>query len=145
VARPGRAAFGFRYTCRIANPQESAVSNQPVFSASQADATRSDTSWGSLRWVANKDVGNVEGLTLGRVVIRKGQSNPRHCHRTCEEVLYLLAGKLEHTIGDDKVILEPGDALAIPPGVFHNAVSIGDVDADMIVAYSTGERDFVLE
>jgi hypothetical protein len=60
-------------------------------------------------------------------------------------VLYLLAGRLEHTLSDQTFTLEPGDTLAIPPGVFHNARSVGDVDADMIVAYSTGVRDFVLE
>jgi quercetin dioxygenase-like cupin family protein len=41
--------------------------------------------------------------------------------------------------------MEPGDVLHIPAGVYHNAVSIGDADADMIVVYSTGERDFELE
>lgn len=116
-----------------------------VFSASYGEAARVETSWGSLRWLANREVGNVAGLTLGRVVIRRGQSNPRHAHQTCEEVLYLLAGRLEHTVGDQSVTLGPGDTLAIPASAFHNARSIGDEDADMIVAYSTGERDFVLE
>ena len=48
-------------------------------------------------------------------------------------------------MGDKKVILNPGDTLAVAAGVPHNAVSIGEVDADMIVAYSSGVRDFVLE
>jgi hypothetical protein len=33
----------------------------------------------------------------------------------------------------------------IPAGVFHNALSIGDSDADMIVAYSSGTREFEVE
>lgn len=101
--------------------------------------------WGTIRWLASRELGNVSGMTLGRVVIKRGQSNPRHCHRTCEEVLYLLKGRLRHSAGDRTVNLEPGDTLAIAPGVFHHAVNVGDEDADMIVAYSTGERDFVLE
>ena len=60
-------------------------------------------------------------------------------------MLYLLAGRLEHSLGEQIVVLEPGDTLVIPPGVFHNARSVGDIDADMMVAYSTGVRDFVLE
>ena len=115
------------------------------FSAFDAEAARTETSWGSLRWLASREIGNVSNLTLGRVVIRRGQSNPRHAHPTCEEVLYLLAGRLEHTVGEQTVTLRPGDTLAIPAGVFHNARSTGDEDADMIVTYSTGERDFVLE
>lgn len=116
-----------------------------VFSAPDVEVARVETSWGSLRWLASREVGNATSLTLGRVVIRRGQANPRHAHRTCEEALYLLAGRLEHTVGDQSVTLGPGDTLAIPAGVFHNARSVGDEDADMMVAYSTGERDFVLE
>lgn len=106
---------------------------------------RQETGWGSLEWLASRGIGNAQGLTLGRVIIKKGQSNPRHGHNACEEVLYLLAGRLEHTIGDETVVVEAGETIAIPPGVFHNAVSVGDVDADMIVAYSAGDRDFELE
>lgn len=116
-----------------------------VFPAAASEAARVEQEWGSLCWLANREVGNVEHVTLGRVVIRRGWSNPRHCHRTCEEVLYLLTGRLEHTVGEEVVTLEAGDTLTIPPGVFHNARSIGDTDADMIVAYSTGVRDFVKE
>ena len=111
-----------------------------VRKAGDADSSRIDESWGSLTWLAGERVGNAGGITVGRVIIRKGQSNPRHSHLNCEEVLYLLRGKLEHTVGDEKVILEPGDTLVVKAGVNHNAVSIGDEDADMIVAYSSGDR-----
>jgi quercetin dioxygenase-like cupin family protein len=57
-------------------------------------------------------------------------------------VLYLLRGRLRHTVGDQVVILEAGDTLTVPPYVAHSATSIGEEDADMIVAYSSGERDF---
>jgi len=117
----------------------------PVVRAREAEAKRIDEDWGSLTWVAGKKLGNAERLTLGRVVIRKGAQNPRHCHPNCAEVLYLLGGKLRHTVGDEAVILEPGDALAIPAGVFHHAASIGEEDAEMIVAYDSGERQFALE
>ncbi|HEV7300045.1 MAG TPA: TIM barrel protein [Tepidisphaeraceae bacterium] len=117
----------------------------PVYARQDVEAKQVVEDWGSLRWLANGSVGNVQGLTLGRVVIKKGKSNPRHAHPGAEEVLYLLSGQLRHTIGDQSVMLNPGDTVAIPDGVFHNAYSIGDEDADMIVAYSTGRRSFVLE
>mgnify|MGYP001303054896 CR=1 FL=1 len=109
------------------------------------DAPRIDEDWGSLSWVASRAVGNVQDMTLGRVVIKQGKSNPRHCHPACEEVIYLLSGRLEHTLGDATFTLEAGDIFAIPAGVFHNGTNIGDTDADMIIAYSAGERGFVLE
>ena len=116
-----------------------------VRSAAEAQQKRIDADWGSLTWLAGKRVGNAERMTVGRVVIRRGESNPRHFHGNCQEVLYLLAGRLEHTMGGAKVILEPGDTLVVAADVPHNALSVGDVDADMIVVYDSGERDFQKE
>lgn len=113
-----------------------------LHSAADAETERIDADWGSLTWLASRAMGNAEGLTLGRVVIRKGCQNPRHGHHTCEEALHLLSGKLEHTVGDEQVVLHPGDTLVVSAGVYHNARSIGEDDADMIVAYSSGTRDF---
>ncbi len=41
--------------------------------------------------------------------------------------------------------VEPGDTLVVPAGVPHNACCISTTDADMIVAYSSADRDFHLE
>lgn len=117
----------------------------PLTTAQQSQARRIDEDWGSLSWLASRPLGNVQDLTLGRVTIRKGYSNPRHAHPSCEEVLYLLSGQIEHSLGDKRFILTSGDTLSIPAGVFHDAQNIGTEDADMIVAYSSGTRDFILE
>lgn len=109
------------------------------------DATAVDHGWGTLTWLANSELTGSNGVTLGRTILRPGKSNPRHRHATCEEVLYVLRGRVRHSVGEETFVLEPGDTLAIPAGVFHHATNIGDEDADVIVAYSTGERDFELE
>ena len=106
---------------------------------------RRDESWGSLLWLANQQLDNADGLTLGRVIIKRGQSNPRHCHPNCEEVLYLLSGQLQHTLGDETFDLSAGDTLSIPAGAWHNARSVGEQDADMIVVYDSAQREFELE
>jgi len=116
-----------------------------LLKAEETLARRIVENWGSLTWLAGALLNNAEGLTLGRVVIRKGCSNPRHAHRNCEEVLYLLAGELDHTFDDQVIRMKPGDTLTVPAGVFHNATSVGDTDADMIVAYNSAHRDFVKE
>lgn len=116
-----------------------------VYAVAESDGKKIVEDWGCLTWLASKKIGNAEGVTVGRVVIRKGCCNPRHTHNNCQEVLYLLKGKLEHTMGDKKTILNAGDTLVVAAGVPHNAVSIGKQDADMIVAYSSGVRDFVPE
>jgi quercetin dioxygenase-like cupin family protein len=116
-----------------------------VVTDAEAQAKRIDEDWGSLTWLAGRKQGNAEGLTLGRVVIKVGFCNPRHIHGNCEEVLYLMKGKLEHTLSDEKVVLEAGDTITIPTGAAHNAVSVGDEDADMIVAYDSADRGFKVE
>jgi quercetin dioxygenase-like cupin family protein len=115
--------------------------NRRAGSRKRTEAEPIAEEWGSLYWLANKQLTN-SGLTLGRVIIKKGQANPRHCHDSCEEVLYLLQGMLKHSLGDETLVLEEGDTLIVPPGVMHNALNIGETDADMIVAYSSGQRDF---
>ncbi|HPD14519.1 MAG TPA: cupin domain-containing protein [Planctomycetota bacterium] len=116
-----------------------------IRTAAEAAAHRVEERWGSLTWLAGRGIGNAQGLTLGRVVIRRGMSNPRHSHPNCEEALYLLRGRLRHTMGDAQVVLEPGDTLVLDAGVPHNATSIGEEDAEMVVAYSSGDRGFRTE
>ena len=113
-------------------------------SAAEARAAAVEESWGSLTWLASSAIGNSDRQTIGRVVIRPGASNPRHYHATCEEILTLLTGRLEHGIGDEMVVLQPGDTLVIPRGVPHNARNVAQVDAEMLVTYDTGKRDFHL-
>jgi quercetin dioxygenase-like cupin family protein len=112
------------------------------FSANEAAGKRAEEKWGSLTWLGSTQIGNLKDMTVGRVIIKKGHSNPRHAHGNCAELLYLLKGKLEHTMGNEKIVVNPGDTLVVEPGVFHNALSIGEEDADMMVCYSTGTRDF---
>jgi len=113
--------------------------------ASESEAAQVKQTWGSLCWLASREIGNSEGITIGRVIMKKGRSNPRHSHSNSEEVLYLLQGRLEHTVGKRVLIMEPGDTLVVAPSIAHNATSIGEEDADMIVAYPTGVRHFEVE
>ncbi|WP_235886257.1 cupin domain-containing protein [Paenibacillus cymbidii] len=101
--------------------------------------------WGTLFWFADKALIGCNSLTLGRTILKPGRRNERHCHTNCDEILYVWKGKLEHSVGDASFVLNEGDTLHIPAGVFHHALNIGDEDADLMMTYSSGERDFVVE
>ncbi len=116
-----------------------------VIRAQEADAAAIREEWGALQWVATEELTMTPGLTLGRVILKPGACNPRHSHPNCDEVLYVLRGRLQHETAGEITILEAGDTLAIPAGVAHQAVNIGTEAADTIVAYSSGRREFVLE
>jgi quercetin dioxygenase-like cupin family protein len=121
------------------------MGNRAIYSGADSVAEQQESSFGVLQWLASDAIGNAKGLTLGRVTIKAGDSNPRHCHKTCEEVLYLMQGTLTHTLGEEEFTLEAGDTISIPAGVYHNGSNAGSVEADMIVAYDSAKRDFVLE
>ena len=99
--------------------------------------------WGSLRWLASAYLGNSDTLTVGYVMIKIGKSNPRHLHPDSEEVLYLLKGKMKHITNNDTYIINEGDTITIPPNSSHNAINIGDCNAEMIVSYPTANRKFI--
>lgn len=116
-----------------------------VHSASEATESAGQHTWGSLRWLAGSELGNSDKLAMAYVVIKQDHANPRHRHNTCEEVLYLISGALDHSVGEQHYNLKAGDTIVIPAGVFHNAVNTGEEDAHMVVVYSAAERDFELE
>jgi quercetin dioxygenase-like cupin family protein len=113
-----------------------------LFTKAEADQKRVDQDWGSLTWFASKELTQSDNITVGRVVIKKGKSNPKHIHGNCSEVIHLEKGRLKHFVGKEFVLMEPGDTLVVPPGVDHCAFNIGEEDAVMIVAYPTGQRHF---
>lgn len=113
-----------------------------VRAKSDVDERRIVNDWGSLAWLTESNGKSVPGLTVGRVVIKRGRRNPEHLHTGCDEILYLMQGKLRHIVGDDEVTLSAGDVLEIPRNTRHQALSVGDEDADMMVVYNCSERDF---
>ena len=105
-----------------------------------ARAQTLDDSWGKLAWFASQALGNCSTMTLGRAVIRAGVSNPVHRHPNCDEVLHLLSGRIFHTLGEEQYILEVGDTIAIPAGVWHNAGALDGKDAEMVICFSAADR-----
>ncbi len=102
------------------------------------------SAWGSLRWVMNSKLDPGSGITLGIVELNAGQSNPLHVHPNSDEVIYMLSGRGEHQVGQETVILKAGDTLRIPAGTPHKAKALGNEPMRSVVAYNTGERQFIL-
>jgi len=101
--------------------------------------------WGKIVWKVSGKLGNSESMTFGRVTIHAGQSNSKHSHPNCDEVLHLISGRLEHSVGDEIFLMKRGDTLSIPRGIIHNAKAIGKKDPVMVVAYSSAYRETTQE
>jgi quercetin dioxygenase-like cupin family protein len=109
-------------------------------------ATIAPQEWGELTWFANAELGNSEDLTVGRCILHPGQSNPRHHHPNCSEVLVVFQGRIRHTIeGEREAEMKEGDTVTVAPNVWHRATNIGDGDAILFIAFSSAHRQTVGE
>ena len=65
-------------------------------------------------------VAHLERMTLSEAVLTAGAVLPTHQHPH-EQCTYVLAGRLEFTIGPETQVLEPGMCALIPGGTPHGA------------------------
>jgi quercetin dioxygenase-like cupin family protein len=99
--------------------------------------------YGSLRWYTSAEMGNSRTMTTGVAILKPGQSNPRHFHPNCDEILHIISGKIKHTMNEVTVEMNAGDTVSIPQGVLHNAANIGTEDAVLAISFNTAFREAV--
>lgn len=77
----------------------------------------------------------AENFCLGLVVLDPdGGQVPWH-NQAQEEVYFVLEGTGEMCLGNERRLLTSGQAVAIPPGVYHQLTNIGTEPLRMIYCY----------
>jgi mannose-6-phosphate isomerase-like protein (cupin superfamily) len=72
---------------------------------------------------------------IGNVTLEpNGGQVPWH-NQEQEEVYFLLEGTAEMCLGSERQVLTAGQAVFIPPGVFHQLTNIGNTPARMLYCY----------
>jgi quercetin dioxygenase-like cupin family protein len=100
------------------------------------------TDFGSVQWAAREgDPAGVE-QTIGLAVFDPGKSNVEHVHPNCEEVVYVLDGSVEHTLGGQVTTLRRGDLIVVPRGVPHQLRNAGSSPARTYIVFSSPDRQF---
>lgn len=66
-----------------------------------------------------------------------GRTTP-HYHPQTEEIYYILEGTARMTIGEETCEVEPGDAVAIPPGAVHTITNDGEVTLKFLCCCAPG-------
>ena len=103
-------------------------------------------SWGDIHWLASKAANGAAELTLGVTTVEPGGKNPVHRHPNCEEVLYVISGEIEHFVeGTPRVRMRSGECILIPRNLKHQAINVGRARAQLLVAFSSAERETVIE
>ncbi len=107
---------------------------------------REDEGWIDMQvqfLIAEQNAG-ASDLVVGRTVLPPGARHERHLHPNCDEVLYVLEGELDHSLGEAIYHLTPGALLHIPVDTPHDARNTGTVTARVVIAYSAADRQTVL-
>jgi quercetin dioxygenase-like cupin family protein len=82
-------------------------------------------------------VGSDTALSLGTFL--PGATVPEHTHQGSAEILYMLNGAMEMTIGTRKMVARAGSAIYIPPDTPHSATVLGKIEPVKVVqVYSPG-------
>ena len=68
-----------------------------------------------------------EQVLLCRVSYEPGKSVQRHAHEHTEQVMVVVDGEVDVTIGDETTTLRAGDVCVMNPGVEHELYSEGGV------------------
>ena len=103
-----------------------------------------ETAWGFMQWLCSGTLFPDAEITFGYVEMNPGAKNPLHLHPNSDEVLFLVEGELEHSLGGEVFHMGPGSSIHIPRSVPHDAANRGPELARMIVAYPTADRQVVL-
>ena len=99
--------------------------------------------WGTDQVFVKVTAGQTGGrLTLVEDHLKPGFVLPRHHHEKMTEVFTVLAGEVEFTCGDRKLVARAGSTLTIPPGVRH-AVSCPH-GATLLTTFAPGGFDVYL-
>ena len=72
--------------------------------------------------------------------LKKGATRSQMVKTDAFEYKYLISGKVEYAIGQEKYVLEAGDSIYFDARLPHKPTNIGDSEAVMLVLYIFNEK-----
>jgi quercetin dioxygenase-like cupin family protein len=84
-----------------------------------------DRSTGSLYPRTSLQSIGGEHILFCRVAYEPGADVPRHSHQETEQLMWVLEGELEMTVGEQERVVRAGEAVVINRGVEHSLRSPG--------------------
>lgn len=92
-------------------------------------------------WHCRPDMVKHTDLLFVRCQIYPGQAHKFHCHPKMEEILYVLSGRAEQWVEQEKRIMAPGHSLYLPAGIVHGTYNIGSDTLDFLAVLSPASAD----
>lgn len=116
----------------------------PLRAVRGADLTSATAQTAGMRRyeaISGRTVG-ARGLWVGRVLAPAGEVSAPHHHGESESAIYIAAGRASFLFGPDlrqRLDVEAGDFVFVPPWTVHVEANLAGEDATLIVARSTQE------
>ena len=112
-----------------------------IGAGTQFDAT-SPFPGGRVRMIIDKRVGS-QRLSVGELTIEPASRVPRQVNSNTEEALIILMGKVDLVIGNERSVMDTGDAALVPAGTVWSALNRYHQPAKILFMYPTQEIDLV--
>jgi mannose-6-phosphate isomerase-like protein (cupin superfamily) len=68
----------------------------------------------------------AERMWVGMSKVDLGSRSNRHSHDQQEEIFYVVSGRGEIEVGEEKQAVEPGSIVVVPPTLSHSLINTGD-------------------
>ena len=80
--------------------------------------------WGPHEWLARSGLTESRWLQLVRVTMPAGKAHRFHRHPALEELLYVVAGRVEQWVGREQRVLGPGELAHVPRDEVHGSYNV---------------------
>jgi mannose-6-phosphate isomerase-like protein (cupin superfamily) len=80
----------------------------------------------TIRELFGLPAGGTALQSLAEARLDAGGRTQRHYHAVTEEIYFVTAGRAEMELDGERVELGPGEAVAIPPGSWHEITALGE-------------------
>lgn len=91
------------------------------------------------QWHYHAEISKKANTYLVKVIVPKGGGHDFHRHPEMNEILYILKGKAEQWVEDEKQMLGPGDSVYIDPNVVHATINAGDGELEFLAILAPAE------
>lgn len=80
--------------------------------------------WGRHEWLARAGLTDSKLLQLVRVTMPAGKAHAFHRHPHMEELLFVVAGRVEQWVGQQSRVLGPGELAHVPMNEVHGSYNV---------------------
>lgn len=88
------------------------------------------------RRLIGRDIVGARHVEVLHGTLEPGEGALPHAHPGLEQVCYVLSGRIDATVGDQRAELTAGDCCFFPAGESHVVIALGDRPAELLVIYA---------